>query len=224
MRIIALADIHGCLDYLAESSGFADDLRSADIALIAGDITNFKGRDEAERILGAFRKFNPRVLAVPGNCDLPEVDEYLRSGGMNLNCTCITYDGIAFTGLGGALACDKHSCNETAEEDHTVCLEHVVSMLPEDKKVVFVSHKPAIGTAVDTIGDGYHSGSAAIRNFIEANQPTLAISGHIHEAPGVDTIGGTTLVNPGPFRQGSYAYIELGSAGVTAEIRYAGSC
>lgn len=224
MIIIALADIHGCLDFLVGESSFSDDLNSADLVLIAGDITNFKGKDEVHRILTELLKYNSCVLAVPGNCDLPEVDEYLRNGEMNLNCNCITIGEIAFTGLGGSLACSKHAHNETAEEDYKICLEHVVSMTPKDKKVVFVSHKPAKGTAVDTIGDGYHNGSEAIRDFLETSQPLLAVSGHIHEAPGVDTIGETTLVNPGPFRQGSYAYIELDATVAKAEIRYAGNC
>lgn len=223
MIIIALADIHSCLDYLVGSSGLSDDLSNADVVLIAGDITNFNGRDEAARILTELQKYNSSVLAVPGNCDLPAVDEYLRSSGVNLNCNCITVGEITFTGLGGSLACSRHVHNETSEEDFTVCLEHVSSMPPKDKKVVFVSHKPAKGTAVDSIGDGYHNGSEAIRKYIEQNQPMLAVSGHIHEAPGIDTIGKTTLVNPGPFRQGSYAYIELDETTVKAEIRNAGN-
>ena len=48
MIIVALADIHGGLDYLPAISS---ELEAADLVLIAGDITNFGGADEAERIL-----------------------------------------------------------------------------------------------------------------------------------------------------------------------------
>ena len=33
--------------------------------------------------------------------------------------------------------------------------------------------------------------------------------GHIHESQGVDTIGKTVIVNPGPFMTGNYAEVEL---------------
>ena len=37
----------------------------------------------------------------------------------------------------------------------------------------------------------------------------LALVGHIHESPGIDVIGETTVMNPGPFMTGSYAEVEL---------------
>ena len=222
MIIVALADIHGSLDYLGAGSGFADDLKKADLVLIAGDITNFSGRQEVKRILDEITRHNSHIYAVPGNCDLPEVDEYLRSEGMNLNCNCVAVGEIVLTGLGGALACSRHIAGETGEQDHAVCLGHVESMVPADKKVIFVSHKPAFGTKIDDVGHGSHNGSRAIRSFIENFQPILAVSGHIHEAPGIDRIGETTLINPGPFRHGSYGYVEMDGAITKAEIRYAG--
>ncbi|MDG7015989.1 MAG: hypothetical protein JRM82_01285 [Nitrososphaerota archaeon] len=54
-----------------------------------------------------------------------------------------------------------------------------------------------------------HIGSVAIRKYIEDSQPMLALVGHIHESPGIDVIGETTVMNPGPFMTGSYAEVEL---------------
>ena len=54
------------------------------------------------------------------------------------------------------------------------------------------------------IHSGQHVGSRAIRRFIEAHQPPLALAGHIHESPRTsasyrDAIGRTQVVNPGQF-------------------------
>jgi Icc-related predicted phosphoesterase len=52
-------------------------------------------------------------------------------------------------------------------------------------------------------------GSPLIRSFIEARQPLLVVSGHIHESFAIDTIGSSTLVNPGSLAEGRYAVAEI---------------
>ena len=69
---------------------------------------------------------------------------------------------------------------------------------------VYLLHSPPRDTACDVISTRQHVGSRAIRAFIEAEQPRLVLSGHIHESPRVsgewrDQLGGTTVVNPGQF-------------------------
>jgi hypothetical protein len=62
---------------------------------------------------------------------------------------------------------------------------------------------------LDIVPSGEHAGSVAVRNFVEKFRPALVISGHVHEAQGIDLIGETTLVNTGPARRGNYAEITL---------------
>jgi Icc-related predicted phosphoesterase len=69
---------------------------------------------------------------------------------------------------------------------------------------VLVTHSPPRDTRCDVTGSGQHVGSRAIRAFTERHQPAIVLSGHIHESPRVsesyrDTIGRTTVVNPGQF-------------------------
>ena len=52
-------------------------------------------------------------------------------------------------------------------------------------------------------------GNLAVRRYIEERQPLLSIHGHIHEDRGVDLLGDTVLVNPGPLKEGYYAVAEL---------------
>lgn len=69
---------------------------------------------------------------------------------------------------------------------------------------VFVLHSPPLGTRCDVIHSGQHVGSRAIRRFVEARQPPLVLTGHIHESPRTsasyrDVLGRTIVVNPGQF-------------------------
>ena len=69
---------------------------------------------------------------------------------------------------------------------------------------VFVLHSPPRDTTCDVIASRQHVGSRAIRAFVEARQPRLVLSGHIHESPRVsgawrDRVGATPVVNPGQF-------------------------
>jgi len=57
------------------------------------------------------------------------------------------------------------------------------------------------------------------RAFIEARQPAVCITGHIHESPGVDRIGRTTVVNAGAFRDGGFVVIEAGPCGFEVALR-----
>lgn len=222
MVIIALADIHSCMDYFEQETDFLQELKEADAVVVAGDITNFQGREGAKRVLSKICGFNQNVLAVPGNCDLLSVDEYMRDQGINLHCNRIDLEGITFTGLGGLLPCSRHGNNEMPEADSQICIEHIASIIAGSETLIFVSHKPACDTKVDRMGGGHYSGSMAVRFFIETQKPVLAISGHIHEAAGSDKIGNTTLVNPGSLKDGSYARIELEGNAVKVDIRYAG--
>jgi hypothetical protein len=69
---------------------------------------------------------------------------------------------------------------------------------------VFVSHSPPRDTACDVVQGGAHVGSRAVRAWIERRQPSLVLSGHIHESPRVsgswrDRLGDAEVVNPGQF-------------------------
>ena len=72
------------------------------------------------------------------------------------------------------------------------------------RDMVFVLHSPPRDTVCDVIATRQHVGSRAIRAFVEARQPRLVLSGHIHESPRVsgawrDALGATPVVNPGQF-------------------------
>lgn len=218
MKIIALTDIHGRVQ---AADLIANDLKSADLVILPGDLTTFGKREEAAQIVDTVRKYNPNVLAVMGNCDYPEVEQYLNDEGLCIHRDHRRVNGVIFAGLGGSLKCPIPTLNEWTEEQVAEHLEAAVKGAPADVPLVLVSHQPARNTITDLAANGGHVGSTAVREFIERRKPILCLSGHIHEAQGTDSIGPTTLVNPGPFMEGRYAVAEIDGDQCRVEIRRA---
>jgi Icc-related predicted phosphoesterase len=75
--------------------------------------------------------------------------------------------------------------------------------------LIVIAHNPPKDTKLDMIPNGIHVGSPLIRAFIDSKKPLLVVSGHIHESAAIDTIGPTTLVNPGALADGRYAVAEI---------------
>lgn len=208
MTIFNITDLHGSLRYLAEARREAE---AADVIVVAGDITNFAGREEAKRILEELSSVNPAILAVSGNCDRGPVEDYLREQGIALNGTAREVSGFAFAGLSGSLPGPGPTPNTYSEEELARSLDSI-----EDQPgipLVLVSHQPPFDTPADRIVGGRHVGSHAVRRFIERAHPVLCLSGHIHESVGQGDLAGCRVVNPGPFGQGRYALIEVASDG-----------
>lgn len=211
MKLLVLADIHGHLDYLIEIKPL---IALCDGIVMAGDITDFGGAEQARHVIAALSDFGKPILAVPGNCDTPGVEAELQQHHISLHGGRIACGDLQFVGVGGALPVGSHG----GENDFRRTLEKSVSGLASSDNLVLVTHQPAWGTQLDRGGSGRHGGSKAVREFIEQYQPILAVSGHIHEAYGVDQLGATTLVNPGPFCRGRYAVVDITDKCVCAEL------
>jgi len=216
VRILAMSDIHGNVSHLGEC---ADDIAGADVVVIAGDITQFGRRDAAERVVEAVRARARRVLAVGGNCDHPDVEEYLDEEGIGLHGAHRAVEGVTFLGVGMSLPCPGTTPGETTEEELAACLEHASLGVEPGARVIVVSHEPPRGTAADLSSGGGHVGSRAIREFLERTRPLACFTGHIHESRGVGSLGPTTVVNPGPHTKGFYAIALIDGDDVTVELK-----
>ena len=216
MVIIGIADTHGDVRALGRMGA---DLAAADVVALAGDITTFGNREDAARVVEAIRGRCRSLVAVPGNCDPPEVAECLEENGIGLHARNQTVEGVTFVGLGGSLPCLGRTVTEYTEDQLQAFLARAARGAPPDAPVVLVSHEPPYNTAVDNAHHGGHAGSASVRSFIERYRPLLCLCGHIHESRGIDTIGSTKIVNPGPFRDGTYMYAEITDKVEVLEIR-----
>lgn len=217
MKIIALPDLHSDTRRLHL---LAADLTAADVVLLPGDLTN--GRlEDAHAVLQAVRYYNRRMLAVPGNMDSHAIHDYLRAEGVDIHVAWQEIDGIAFIGMGGALP--YYGSFVFQEDRFAEFFTQVTAGLNHSLPLVLVCHQPPYGTKVDRLSDGKHVGSTAVRHFIETTHPLLCFSGHLHEATGIDRLGATQLLNPGPLRSGGYGWVELTEGKVASiEIRQIG--
>ncbi len=215
MKIINIADIHGNIKPVDAIGG---SLSSADLVIISGDLTHFGGAKEAEDVLEALGTYNRNIIAVTGNCDTKAVDEYLTGKKMNLHGRTVNVDGLSITGAGGSLPCPSPTPNVYTEEEYAEIFGKSLTDI-EDEPQILVSHQPPFGTLNDRLANGTHVGSRTVREFIERHKPLVCFTGHIHEAPGIDTLGGTKIVNPGPLGTRSYAFLDITDGINELEIR-----
>jgi uncharacterized protein len=212
-----MPDIHGDIDKLERMAELMD---AVDLVLLVGDLTNFGRAAEAAAVVERVARSNQNILAVPGNCDYPEVERYLSERGMNLDGRHRMIGGVVFAGLGASLySPSRGTPNEVSDEVLAERLEQIAAALPIDRRLVLVSHQPPLQTVNDRVREGLHVGSASVRRFIETQRPLVCFTGHIHEGIGQDMIGDTAVVNPGPFYQGRFATARVGATVDAIELR-----
>ena len=206
MKIIALTDIHAHNIYCEP---LVDDISQADLVILAGDITHFGKIAHLQIVLNKIRSINAKILAIHGNCDFPEVLEELQNENLSLHGEVKSVNGIQLLGIGGSLPCPGITPSEYSEQEIKEILDDSAGRLEQESNFIFISHQPPHNTFNDMLTSGAHVGSKSIRSFIKKHQPLACITGHIHEGAGIDQIGRTKIVNPGPFRVGNYLSLEV---------------
>ncbi len=217
MKIIALPDLHGNVSSLPRMGRV---LSEVDLVLLAGDLTGDGSAADAGRVVRMVRRFNPAILAVPGNWDRPEVEDFLNREGINLHRRHLLLDHLALIGMGAALPGPVPTPNECTEAEFEQYFREATKGLDPGFPAILVCHQPPYGTRNDLAQGRVHVGSQAVRQFIERRRPRICFTGHIHEGTGIDRVGETRVINPGPLREGRYAYAEVTPQGIHAlEIR-----
>lgn len=216
MKIISFGDIHEDLNNLTL---LKNEMESADLVIVTGDLTNFNGRKEAERVIDEIMKYNENVLAQLGNLDQPEVNDYLTEKGINLHRNGFIRDDIGIFGVGGSNLTPFNTPTEFSEDEIETFLLEGIDKVKDAKFKIMVPHMPPKDTKIDIITAGAHVGSQSVRDFILKHKPDIALSGHIHEARGSDTIENTLAFNAGMFREGGYVIITKTPGGLSAELK-----
>jgi len=209
MNILAVTDIHSRIGYARK---LARKIKNIDVAVIAGDITDFGDINLALYIISLFQKACRNVVFVPGNCDDPKLIKVkdVRNT-INLHGNYFITGDVAFLGVGGSNITPFHTPIEYTENELWDILLKLFNMLKSEREYlkILVSHTPPYNTKVDVTFFGVHAGSVSVRKAIETFKPKLCICGHIHEARGVDRIGETLIVNPGPLMRKHYTLINI---------------
>ena len=216
MKIISFGDIHEDFSNLIP---LKNELGNADLVIVTGDLTNFNGRKEAEKVIEAIMKYNENVLAQLGNLDQPEVNDYLTEKDINLHRNGFIRDDIGIFGVGGSNPTPFNTPTEFSEVEIETFLHEGIDKVKDTKFKIMVPHMPPKGTRIDIISAGVHVGSQSVRDFILKYKPDISLSGHIHEARGSDTIESTLVFNAGMFREGGYVVITKTPEGLSAELK-----
>ncbi|MFH1821149.1 MAG: metallophosphoesterase family protein [Methanobacteriota archaeon] len=206
MRILAAADFHG-------NSGAENNLSKLlksryDCVVLMGDLTNFGPPKVAESILELAKSSGVPIFSVPGNCDPKSILQVMEKQGTNIHGKCCKFGEVSFVGLGGSNLTPFNTPFELAEVE--IQEELAAASCDTGEKWVLVTHAPPHGTKVDRIREGTHVGSKSIRQYIEQKQPLVSFCAHVHEARGVDVLGRTLIVNPGPITKGFAAEVSIG--------------
>ncbi|MCA9791680.1 MAG: metallophosphoesterase family protein [Candidatus Eremiobacteraeota bacterium] len=206
MRVLFMVDLHW-----GGQRGLEWPDEQADLVLLGGDLTNFCGGAVAAKVIDAAASRYGRVMAVCGNCDLPEAEATLRQLDVDLDGRARDLEGVRFLGLSGGLPFGNCPY-ERSENDYR---DLAAELFAEDhpRPLILVSHQPPHGVACD-LTRGRHVGSTALRQAIQDHQPDLVLSGHIHEGIGTDQVGRTTVANPGPWMARRYLTFDVDSSGV----------
>ncbi len=192
MKLLAFSDIHGdkkAAKKLAQKAR----KEAVDLVVIAGDISHFD--TNFNRLLGVFKDYGVEVAMVPGNHESMATVNFLteKYGFKNLHYKYIFQNDVAIIGSGGA----EIGPNPIQDEDifYNINLHHKKLKGKKINKKIFVTHVHPAYSIMEKIS---FKGSPSLTKAIKEFSPDLVISGHVHEAEGLeDMIGSTKVITVG---------------------------
>jgi Icc-related predicted phosphoesterase len=141
------------------------------------------------------------VLALPGNYDIDL--QYTALYERDLHRKSFYVKDLKFSGYGGAPIPTSGIPEKLAVVFHEYFKNGKDYSEPEDffeeeKPDICVIHNPAYGY-LDKIPGLGHIGSQGIRRYLDENNPSLVVSGHVHEDQGILRKNNTIFLNPSNF-------------------------
>lgn len=189
MKVLVFSDIHSDLAALSRLMDI-----EADYYVAAGDLVNFaRGLEKVGEILKSRGK---KVWVLPGNHESErDIGRLCADFGLNeFHGRSFELQGFHVAGLGYSNITPFKTPGEYSESELAMRLQGFERLKP----LVLICHCPPRNTPLDMAHEGTHLGSDAVRDFIDAEQPSFFLCGHVHEAAGVTcTIGRTRGMNVG---------------------------
>lgn len=201
-------DFHGSEEAFRGFASKAEETK-AEILVICGDITHFGSLQEARYLLSRLARLRLPTYFVPGNCDPPSLAMMEVEGASCIHGSYKSHNELVFFGLGGGPISPFRTPFEMTEEEIADFLESTSKAPIVNHRLIVASHTPPKDTKLDRLYSGTHVGSETVRKFVEDRKPSAVFCGHIHEAHGIDMIGESILVNPGPARHGHCALVSV---------------
>ena len=208
MISVVVSDIHAKASTASSVCKLADRY-NADNILILGDVSNFGPVSVAVDYISSL---NRPVYAIPGNCDPLVFPDAVSKVATDMHGKAAVIDGIRVAGLGGSNPTIFDTPFELTEDEIFDTLDGIC-----DNVSVLMVHAPPLGH-LDTIPNGMHVGSSSIKAIADKYRPLVVLSGHIHEARGIESHNGTLFVNPGAAKDGYAALLTIDNDNVNAEL------
>lgn len=207
MKVLLVTDIHGDTEKLEKIV----EREEVDAVLCAGDLSDSNEFEDYEaqlsEVLDVFEQQGLMTKAVPGNMD-PEEEcvSQLIQRRMNIHKKIASFEEFDAVGFGGGQTPFGTPFEPEGEEIKTA-ISTLYDRMKADRKIAVI-HQPPAATSLDVV-DGDHVGSKEVRELIDQKDFDLVLTGHIHESKGIDEVGGTIVVNPGPVMEGYYGLAEV---------------
>lgn len=205
MKILALSDIHSKFLWLKRIN---QQISEADLILLLGDITNVGDRSEVKKMISYLNVDMEKILGIFGNMDSTDVNDYLSEQGISLHGQGKIIDSIGFFGLGGSNVSPLNTPQEFPENEISKILDTGYQKIEKAPIKILLSHVPPLGI-VDKTFFFVQAGSKSVRHFIDIHDLNLCLSGHIHEARGMETYRNTLVINCGKAADGYFAVIDV---------------
>ncbi len=208
MKFLLITDLHQHHSALGWINEEIEEYK-VDFVIHLGDVTDMGTSKDAVDLLS---KINSKVYVLPGNCDPRDMPEKIADVAVDMHGKKTVIEGHAFVGMGGGNASPFGTPFELTDDELYDGLKKNAS-----EGMILMTHAPSYGM-LDTIPTGAHVGCPAIKKIVDEYHPILAMSGHIHEAIGCETVGDTTFVNPGPAKDGYSAVITVDGKNIDVKM------
>jgi uncharacterized protein len=199
VRIAAVADLHCRTNSASVVHELLQEVdATADILLLAGDLTDTGLPSEMEVLMGELNRVTVPVIAVAGNHDhesdhAEQLLRMLHEGGVHvLNGSAIEIGGVGFAGAKGFCGGFDDTMVQPYGEralkafvqagiDEAVALENAVTKLRCDRKVAVLHYSPVSGTLQGEPLQLYpFLGSSRLANALDRHGVDFIVHGHAH--------------------------------------------
>jgi Icc-related predicted phosphoesterase len=189
--ILAVGDIHGDTGLIKKLARKAKN-EDVDLVILAGDITF--AEQSTKNLIGPFTKVKKPVLLIHGNHESLATIDFLAEmypNAKNIHGYSVKTDNIGIFGCGGA----DFGASPMSENEFFHTLKKAHSGIKDVKRKIMVTHMHPFKSKAEFSG---FRGSKGILKALKQFQPNILISGHIHEAEGMEeTIDKTRVINIG---------------------------
>ena len=176
-----------------------------------------------EEFYSVLGELAPPVYVVPGNMDAPKslyfsTLEKAQKEFYNIYSIHQRHETIhdfIFAGFGGEITASQN-------EDFFVAMyekDEVIKGLLKAPKIIYVTHTPPICYKVDMEKE-VHKGCQVVNEVLERLKPVAHFCGHAHNGRGSEKIGNTTIVNPGAFKSGNFALVDIDEQSKQVNIQF----